>query len=262
MSVERHPYEFKLIKAKDITVNRLYQREEKKQHIQKIINHFDYHLVNPVKVIFRDDHYFAFDGQQTTTALRMKFGDDYFVPCLVYYDVPTWVDEAVLFEGTNDKNTRKAVSIGEMWKSRLARGEETALDIKNIVERNNLAIVLNGKSNNNVMGRICALHALDAIYAKYGATIFDEVITVIARSWRGDLFSVSAPMLYGMGIFVKTYYGMYDRNRLIAKLSQIPASTVITAGKASSATGNAKYAREILNIYNNSAKKNKLVDKL
>lgn len=263
MSVIQHPYEFKLVQAKRITVNRLYQRDEKKPQVWQIINHFDYHLVNPVKVVFRDGHYFAFDGQQTTTALRAKFGDDYLVPCLVYYDVPSWVDEAVLFEGTNGKNARKAVSIGDLWKSRLARGEEAATDIKAILERYGMELVLTGKTNNGVAGRVQALHAVDSIYRKYGSAVFDETMHILALVWHGEVYSISAPMVYGMGLFVKTYYGEYERNRLVSKLSKTYASTIITAGKASSAPGHTKYAREILNIYNSYASpKSRLPDKL
>lgn len=261
MKVENHPYEFKLIKAKDITVNRLYQRDEKKQQVKHIINHFDYHLVNPVKVVFRDDHYFAFDGQQTTTALRNKFGDDYLVPCLIYYDVPSWVDEAVLFEGTNDKNARKAVSAGDLWKSRLARGDADAIDIRNILENNSLYLVLNGNTN-GVAGRVRAIHAIESVYKKLGSARFAEVIYVIAQAWNGEVVSLSAPMIYGMGVFVQTYSGEYDIKNLIKKLQKESASSIIAAGKASKAAGHAKYARIILNIYNSYVSKNKLPDKL
>lgn len=256
---EEHKYEFKKIKAKEINVNRLYQRPEKTPLIRKIITEFDYHLVNPVKVVCHEGEYYAWDGQQTTVALRTKFGDNYLVPCMIYYDVPSWVDEAKLFEKANEKRFRKAVSDAERWTSRINRGDEVATNIQKIVERNGLRIAGDGKTGGNKI--ICAIAALDDIYAKHGEIVFAETISNLAMAWDGDTVSMQAPMLRGMALFVSKYKGEYDRKKLVTRLRKYPAATVMASAKMRIDAKTAKYAEEILAVYNKGAHE-KLPNKL
>lgn len=257
MATTNHPYEFKLIKAKEINTDPLYQRDEKKSMVKEIIRNFDYHKVNPVKVVLRADRqYYAFDGQQTTIGLRSKFGENYLVPCMVYYDVPTWADEAELFEGANVKKAKCPVGIKDLWKSRLNRGEEQAVKIQRIVER--YGLIVRASNSGDTRGQIRALNALDKIISTYGEKIFEEVISVISSAWNGDPVSLSAPMLYGMAIFVKTYSGEYNRGRLINKLNGTLPQLIISAGKGSASKSNTKYAREIVAIYNKNIRKGEL----
>lgn len=249
MATASHPYEFKLIKAKEINVDPTYQRKEKKPMVKEIVRNFDYHKVNPVKVVLRNDRqYYAFDGQQTTIGLRSKFGDSYLVPCMVYYDVPTWADEAELFEETNLKKAKCPVTTNELWKSRLMRGEEKATKIQRIAERYGLIVRANCSGDSR--GQIKALNALDRLFDNLGEKDFEEMISIIAAAWNGDPVSLSAPILNGMALFVKAFRGEYDRSRLIKKLKNNAPQVIVQAGKASNATGNKKYAREILAIYN------------
>lgn len=257
MATANHPYEFKLIKAKEINTDPLYQRDEKKAMVKEIIRNFDYHKVNPVKVVLRSDRqYYAFDGQQTTIGLRSKFGENYLVPCMVYYDVPTWADEAELFEGANVKKAKCPVGTKDLWKSRLNRGEVQATKIQRISER--YGLIVRAQTSGEARGQIKALNALDKIFVDYGETLFEEVISIVSAAWNGDPVSLAAPILYGMAIFVKAYSGEYNRGRLIKKLNSTPPQLIISAGKASTSKGNAKYAREIAAIYNKSIKKNGL----
>lgn len=250
MGVVSHPYEFKLIKAKEITVDRLYQRKIQKSMVKEIVNNFDYHKVNCVKVVYREGQYFAFDGQQTTTALRSKFGDNYMIPCLVYYDVPTWVDEAILFEGTNDKKERKAVGIRDMWNSRLNRGDESATTIRRIVERNKMQLSI---GHNAGTGVIRALEAIDKAYADLGEVKFEEMIDILYRAWAGTPESLTSPMIRGLAMFVKTYYGEYNKDKLVEKLSKPTAlGAIVSGGGSGNRRGPVKYAEEIVGVYNNS----------
>lgn len=212
---ENHPYEQKMIRAGEIHVNRIYQRNIRNALIRKIVSEFDYHLVNPVKVTYHNGEYYAWDGQHTATALKTKFGEDYLVPCMVYYDVPNWVNEAELFEKANHKQFRKAVSEGETWKSRLARGETSATNMKRIVESCGLRIDTGVHGSRD--RAIRALAALDDLY-KYGEDVFEEIITNIAEAFDGSTESLQAPFLRGMGIFVQTYRGEYDRRALVQRL--------------------------------------------
>ncbi len=250
MSITSHKYEFKLIKAKDINVDRLYQRKIQKDMVKEIINNFDYHKVNCVKVVYRDGEYFAFDGQQTTTGLRTKFGDNYLVPCLIYYDVPTWVDEAILFEGANAKKARKSVGTRDLWNSRLTRGEDVAINIQRIFERHHMTLFTKTYVGSRT-GCIQALDAAEKAYLKLGEKKFEEMVEILDESWNGTPESISAPMLRGMSCFVNVFFGKYDKKRLIKNLRN-PTSLglIISGGSSGSRKGEKKYAEEIAQVYN------------
>lgn len=260
MATASHPYEFKLIKAREINVDPTYQRDEKKKMVKEIVRNFDYHKVNPVKVVLRNDRqYYAFDGQQTTIGLRSKFGENYLVPCMVYYDVPTWADEAELFEGTNKKGAKCPVGTKELWKSRLARGEEKAVKIQRIAERYNFIVRAN--QSGSLRGQIKALNTLDKLFDTLGEDKFEEVISIVSAAWNGDPESLCAPILNGVAIFVDSFSGEYDRGRLIQKLNKKNPQVIVQAGRASSAKSNTKFAREILAIYNSNKQKGMLDEK-
>lgn len=251
-------WNFGMIPANQIEVNRLYQRDTHNNVVNKIVAEFDYHYVNPVKVVLRGDGYYAFDGQHTALALRALFGNEFRVPCLIYNDIPTWADEAKLFETCNTSARGKKVSPAELWKSRLNRGEPVATAIAKICKYQGAPVQLysgNGKG-------IRSLGALEKIYTALGTQLFVEVIHILKNSWDCAQYSFDAPMLKGMAKFVETYNGQYDRAALIKKLKKQPPENILRAGKASVASGSAKYAREILNVYNSGKTSNRLPDLL
>lgn len=258
--VVSHPYHFQLIPAREISVNRLYQRKLNNETIKNIIAKFDYHNVNCVKVVWKEDGWYAFDGQHTVMALAMLFGYDYLVPCLTYDDVPDWCAEAKMFEDTNDRQTHKPVSPAEQWKSRLFRGEEVATDIKTRCEKYGFKIPNGDRCAGDKWIR--SLGAIEGIYKGMDKTQFNEMLYILSESWHGKKDSLTAPILTGLSIFIKNYYGEYDRKALIKRLSNEDPLNIIRAGKASVAAGKTKYAREILNVYNKNAKAGRLVDKL
>lgn len=258
--VTSHPYKFQLIPAGQIKVNRLYQRELKMSQVKQIVGKFDWHLVNPVRVVWHKGEWVAVDGQHTYLSLRAKFGDDYLVPCLVYEDVESWFEEAEIFLGMNDRDLRKPLSIRQEWKARLFANESKATEIRKVCERYNLKIpTANGESGK---GWISAVSALERVYDDLDKTQFDQFLYILTCAWDGKKSSLTAPIINGLSRFVKVYYGEYNRANLIHRLSKTDPTLIIRAGKASTATGYNKYAREILNVYNKSTTTGRLPDKL
>ena len=256
--ITAHPYEMKLIPARLIVANRGYQRDTNASEIKSIVNSFDYHHVNPVKVTKKDGLYYAFDGQHTALALRALFGEEYLVPSMVYYDVVTVDDEAKLFEEANTIAKGKKVSQMALWKSRIFRNEPTAMTIKGIVESNGLKIA---STRNSGKRYIYALNALERSYVDLGNDLFKETIEIISKAWSGEPDSLTAPIIKGISRFVKTYHDKYNKTDLIRKLSRTAAIKIICAGNASIDPGAVKYAREILNVYNaNRKQENRLPD--
>lgn len=239
---------FMTIPANGIEVNRLYQRDTHNAVINKIIRNFDYHNVNPIKVVYRDGKYYAFDGQHTVLALRALFGDSFRVPCFVYDDIPTWCDEAALFEACNSTARGKKVTPAEVWKSRINRGEPVATRIAAICKAAGVPLVING---GNAKG-IRALSAVENIYNSLGDVLFEETLRILKSAWNCEQYSLDAQLLKGMAKFVGVYHGSYSCSQLIKKLAKTAPVNILRAGRASVGGGSAKYAREILNVYNSS----------
>lgn len=260
MKTDNHPYEFKLIKAGFITVNHAYQRG--RQYVVKnIIENFDYRLVDPVKVVCRNGEYYAWDGQQTTTALREMFGNSYLVPCMIYRDVPTAKEEAILFENKNDRKARSPVSDRDLWKSKISRGDISTKRILEICGNYGYDVFYANKKHGKT---VRALHAVGKIYKFLGDEKFGELFSVLRETWYGNENALKANMLYGLALFIDCYHGKYDRERLVSKLKDKTPEGILAAATASAAVGNIKYAREILNVYNNHARcplKDELVSK-
>lgn len=227
----QHPYSFQLIEAKKITFNKLYQRELDNRLLKRIMDNFDYHEVNPAKVVYRNGEYFAFDGQHTVTALQKKFGSNYLVPCLVYEDVPTWVEEAIMFEKINAKKERRPVSTSALWKSRNNRGEEKVVTIRKIVEKNNFALQTSEKTGKRIC-QIRALESLDYIFDEYNENVLDISLFVMQSAWHGNPKSVKAKMLKGVAFFINMFGANINYKRLISQLAEVDPDDIIKDASA------------------------------
>ena len=258
--VVSHPYKFQLIPAEQIKVNTLYQRDLRMNRVREIVRDFDWHLVNPVRVVWHNGEWMAVDGQHTYFSLRAKFGDKYLVPCLVYKDVESWFEQAKIFLAMNNKKLRKSLTVRDEWKARLFSNDDKATEIRKLCERYNLKIPThNGESGN---GWVSAVSALERAYDDMDKTQFDQFLYILTAAWNGEKSSLTAPIINGLSRFVNVYYGEYNRANLIHRLRKTEPALIIRAGKASVATGYNKYAREILNVYNKSTTTGRLPDKL
>lgn len=252
-------YEYAQIRAREIFTDRVYQRPTNRSAIMNNIRKYNSHLVNPVKVVERGSGYYAVDGQHTVLTLVAKYGEDVLVPCLILHDVKNWREEAELFELANIKGARRNARAGDIWRSRIAREEPNTMAIKEIVTATGHSLNLTGTGGDK---GIKALSTLEQIYLKRGGALLTEVLDIIYRAWGKDNTAVSSAMLNGMSEFVSAYHGIYDKTVLVNKMKRTAPELIIRAGKASSAPGSTKYAREILAIYNKGRSSTALPDKL
>lgn len=253
-----HPYDFQLIPARLITVNRNYQRKANGGLIKSIVSKFDYHLVNPVKVVRRDGYYYAWDGQQTATACYTKFGKEYLVPCLVYDDIDTSKEEAMLLVGGNTNGgAGKKLTALEIWKALVWGEDETALKIQKVLEDNGFRVSSGAKGSKY---SICAIGAFQNAYKTLTEKQFLQMLRIVKEAWNGDPDSLSATIVKAVTRFIKTYDGKFNEQNLIRRLSKKAPIEIIRNGRTSLCKGDAKWAREILAIYNNGTTVNRLPD--
>lgn len=247
MKIKNH--EYKDINTKHLCIDPLYQRDVEKARVKQMDKEFRTELVNAIKVSFRDGKYWVFDGQHTAELLKLRNnGNDLPVECKVYYGL-TWLDECELFL-LQSGNSRK-VSMTDKYKARFNRGDKEVVDMVNIAQDLGIRVDWTGSKGNN---RICALTTLDRIYCDLGREDYREMLEIIHDAWGGDAASFSAEILKGMKLFYTAYKGQFNKKRLISQLHNVAPVVIIREGKASTAPGFAKYARQILNIYNHRTK--------
>lgn len=258
--IVRHPYKFDTLPVGRINVNHLYQRGEVPSTIRNIINNFDYHLVNPIKVVYRDGNYFAFDGQNTAIALTMLFGAKYEAPVMLYNDILTAEEEALLFERLNDKTFRKATSVADEIKARLFRHETLATEIRKIAQASGLDLAFDATKGKSGVIPSASYRTLEALYTSAGEAVFSETMSIIGGAWKYDRFAFRPQILKGLAKFVEVYKGKYDKKALIDRLNNSSAETILNVWKISNEHGYKCIAREILAVYNKRTSVNRLAD--
>lgn len=248
-------YEIKMINTKDLCID-TYQRELEDPRVKKILKNFNPYLPNIIKVSFRDGKYWVFDGQHTVAALKAhNGGKDLMAECKVFFGL-TYNDESELFCLQN--GISRSVLTADKLKAAYLREDPAARKLVNTAQSAGWTVDF---ITSPAQGRLHSLASVCWAFKYLEPNQFYEMLSVIKCAWMGASESVSAEMLRGMSIFVKTYYGLYDRRRLIACLQKISPLAIVRDGKAMAFGGNAKYARVILNAYNKKAH-NRLPDKL
>lgn len=253
-----HPYDFQLIPARLFTVNRNYQRDAQNKEIKDIISNFDYHLVNPVKAVKRDGYYYIWNGQQTAAALYAKYGEEYLIPTLVYYDIDNSKDEAkLLVAGNTGTGGGKKLTPNQIWIATLWADDPTALHINEVATAHGFNM---GNGKKRKTRSITAVSAVQNAYKALTESQFNAMFRIISGAWNGDPDSVTAPIIRGMARFIRAYDGKFDEKNLTRRLSKHHPIEIVRNGRASFCKGDAKWAREILSIYNNGTTTNRLPD--
>lgn len=248
--------EYKTLSTKDLLIDPLYQREVDMSRVNKIVKEFNPMLVNPVKVSFRDGKYYIFDGQHTAAALKLRNkGHDLYIQCCVYYGL-TWLDEVELFLQQN--GISRSVNMNDKFKALYNSGNREVIKMVKACERHGIRIDFSHYKGDY---RIVALSTLYRIFCSMPETDFDDMISIIIEAWKGTKESLSNEILKGMYKFYQTYKGQFSRKKLIDRLADTTPSVIIREAKASYTPGDAKYARQILRLYNYRAK-HTLDDKL
>ena len=241
------------INTKDIVVNELMQRdvERRKAQFNKIMRTFNPDLVNPVKVALIDGKYYCFDGQMTMKVLKARNrGKDLCVPCKVFYGL-TEMEAAMLF--VDQVGTAVKVNAADKLRVLKNYGDEEAVAIVKLTEDNGLQISWNGVKGKNAITAISTLTSVfrDLEGMKHPEK-FADFISILKEAYAGNPEAHCAAMLNGLGLFVKAYYGQYDKSRLVKKLSEHTPGEIIRDARLDRSSGARKYAVMILNIYNGS----------
>lgn len=241
------------INTKDIVINPMAQRdvESRKAEFNKIMRTFNPDLVNPIKVALIDGKYYCFDGQMTMKVLKARNkGKDLCVECKVFYGL-TMDDVAQLFIDQN--GTVAQVKAADKLRVQNNFGDPEAVAVVRLTELNGLEISWSGAKGKNA---ITAVSTLVSVFRDLEGLKtpdkFSDLISILKEAYGGNPDAHVAAMLNGLALFIKTYYGEYDRARLIRKLRENLPQDIVRNARVDRSSGNRKYAVQFLNIYNGS----------
>ena len=252
---ESTKFEYKKINSKFIFSDSSYQRAVDMNRVGRIVANFNGALVNPIKVSFRDDKYYVFDGQHTLSALKiMNDNVDLSVDCKVYYNL-TLEDEAKLFAEQNGIS-RTVESIAKFRALKTA-GDINICAFQKLTENAGVKMdFTKGKSSSKIIACTKAYY----IYNHTTEKEYSEILEIANESWDGSAESFNTEILGGIYMFYKTYKGRFDVKTLKRQLSKVSPVFITREGKLSSKTSDARFARVILSVYNKKLRLNRLED--
>ena len=194
---------FELLPIKNLVSSQDYQRNLSLAHIQRTVENFDLHQVNPVKVSRRDGINYVFNGQHTIEVIAAVSGSrETPVWCMIYDDL-SYEHEANIF--ANQQTYVKRLLPYEVFMANLEAGNDDQLIIRDIVESFGLSIGLTKGPN-----VICAVSTLEQIFKKLRFHGLRRVLRLIIGTWEGDMNSFSANMLNAVAKVVDVFGDVLD----------------------------------------------------
>ena len=249
-----------------------YQRKVDQNRVMKIVRGFETCSTNVIKLSFRDGVYYVIDGQHTLEAIKIihagirdgsmeapagwetivrDMDGTLVVNCSVFTGL-TRADEARAFVNQSGfvSNVKRYEKLHALYNAR----DQEACALVDQVRQNGLDIQF---TKQNKIGAVATLEKLKEVLT---SPQFDRTLQILKRAYNGDPESLSSSMLWGMGLFVKEYDGCFDEESLVSRLATTPVVEITRNAKALQMSGNARYARVILMVYNRQRQK-KLKDK-
>ena len=197
--------------------------------------------------------YFVFDGQHTiVTRKTMNGGADLPIICKVYTGL-TKEEEAILF--SKQTGVSRPLTAGAELRAALVGKDAQSIAFLNATESTGLQLGLDAY---RAPWKIICIRTAFKEYKTYGADLYKEALTMLARGWEGDPDSLRSGILRGMVRFVALYQGEYDPERLVKRLQTIHPMTLVRDEKAMSGTVSYKYMMLILRTYNGSSRSRSL----
>ena len=226
-----------------------YQRPVNPREVDRLIREWDERLLDPITVSFRDGKFYVVDGQHRISAMRkMNGGSGVMVNCKVYNGL-TYEQEAALCYRLDKAKKRLSLSQSTNALAESGTDPETS-EIRELVENCGFVWAL-GKSKGRT-GEIVTTRALVNAYRLLGGAAFTRMLQLLWDAWEGDPRSLTASILSGMALFVKTYETEMNDSTFVKRLSQADPDEINRRGRADFSTNNValRFARVILEKYN------------
>lgn len=239
----------KSIYTGQLTSSQPYQRPIEKKAVERLVREWDERLLDPIIVSFRDGKFYVVDGQHRIVALRlMNGGKDVMVDCRVYSGM-SYKQEAD-FCYKLDK-AKKRLNLSQSTNALAESGTDAEItEVKRLVESAGFVWALS-KSKGKT-GEIVSTRALVNAYRLLGGQAFSRLLSLLWDTWQGDPRSLTAAVISGTALFLKTYDTELVDHTFVTRLSKADPDEINRRGRADFSTSSAplRFARVILEKYN------------
>lgn len=229
LSPKNHPMSWIRVGDLEVTWTEA-QRPLSEQKARAIASRFDPDIFGVVTVLPAvDGKYHVADGQTRVAAVRMLFGDDEAVPCVVVRGEGKRRAAQVFRDMNGDRTKPSAI---EDFMVAATAGDPIAVAISNMLAGIGLRI-----SNNRNKGSIRCAGALTSSYKRHGIAVMHDALLAIISIWGDDGDAFDAPIVLGFCQFTASYGKKIDKRRLSTVMAKrwTPARLI----------GQGKQAREI-----------------
>lgn len=223
-----------------------YQRPLDMNKVKRIAAEFNERIANEPKVSLRDGRYYVFDGQHTIAARKLlNDGNDLVIVCKVFYGM-TQEEEALLFAAQTGVSSKPTSGVTFMAKK--IGNDARVLSFIKVNEEMNIQ-----PSYSDVRGkyRLRCINTAHKEFDRVGEMRYREAMKIIVGAWKGKSSSLISDVIVAVCRFVNIYFGEYDRQKLIRRLSCSDPYDIVKASRSLGEDGGKKRALKlILNIYN------------
>ena len=229
-----------------------YQRKVEKRIVNKLVREWNPVLLTPLVVSHRDGRYYLIDGQHRVAAMRRIYGGDVKTDCVVHEGM-TVQQEAELYLrfDSSIKRITKRQSVKAMLESKSDTRPQT---IKELLKEAGFHWALNGRNPANYYINVTS--TLFRAYELLGPENFRRLFIMLAGTWKGVPTSVTARMISGTALFLKTYLEDLDDYVFTLRLSAYSPVDILRTAQESGGPGNTptRIAYVLLDLYNKSCR--------
>lgn len=238
---------FELIAIKDLVSNQDYQRSISSRQIQLMVDNFDLHQINLVKVSRRNGANLVMNGQHTIETIAAKSGSrDTPVWCMVYNDLDYEHEDDIF---ANQTRYTRALSSYDIFIAKIEAGYDEQLMIKSLVESYDLRISQTAHLDRN----ICVVSALEKIYETYGFHALDATLRLVLATWEGESASFAGSILQGVARIVVCFGDTLDCQVFAERLGHVSLKEIVRSARERN-NGIIGYAETMISYYNKKAR--------
>jgi hypothetical protein len=218
-----------------------YQRDLDLDWVEEIVAKYRKELFMPIVIGMRDDgSLMVVDGQHRVLAARKMSWET--VPCQIF-ESTGYEHESLIYELLQTQ--RAQLSVAQRFKARLARNEQIAVEINNIVNDMGLKLTTSGHGQT-------AIQCFTACEKSHQRGNLKDVLTVIIRAWNYDFVGFRSYFVDTVSVFLSTLKAeqfALDMDRVVDSLSKISPSGFLR-DMALTKNPHATFMRTLLEKYN------------
>lgn len=190
-----------------------YNRPINRSHVNEIKRDFRADMVQPAIVSFRDGRYWIIDHQHQTQAIYEMNNCDPNTP--IRCDVRTgltYEQESDLYYRLNTGS--QVLSFLDKLVGRIEAKDPEALEFRSAVE--SCGYIIGGNTNRSLK----AVTVAWKVFKKDGYDGLVDLLTLINATWPNNKNAVSAVIIDGVRVFMRSHQGEYSTDRFIKALSR------------------------------------------